>query len=270
MYNLPADTSINGNLVYHEGNHCELGDPHGQYLNSMYQHHTINTKENRGKWYKIAEIKYIPNTNVVFRYRIDVSSINEMCDSVINVKCGNNINDTKISMTTDDNLKCGVKLSTSTDENNNTINIIEVYLQINRVWWTVCYRLSLADNVRYFHYNDGYAFNRILFFNEMSAVDSLDSDIEIEYLYNATYSLSETSAVSVSSNSTAYLNIDFPGLVAEKNFIEITPIGSIPAELSYHWFLPSDNQVRIVVRNHTSYTKEIPKMKWNIKIQRLS
>lgn len=270
MYNLPADASINGNLVYHEGNHCELGDPHGQYLNSMYQHHTINTKENRGKWYKIAEIKYIPNPNVVFRYRIDVSSINEMCDSVINVKCGNNINDTKISMTTDENLKCGVKLSTSADENNNAINIIEVYLQINRVWWTVCYRLSLADNVRYYHYNDGYAFNRILFFNEMSAVDSLDSDIEIEYLYNATYSLSETSAVNVSSNSTAYLNIDFPGLVAEKNFVEITPIGSIPAELSYHWFLPSNNQVRIVVRNHASYTKELPKMKWNIKIQRLS
>ena len=267
MYNLPSDTTINNCEVFHEGNHNELGNPHGQYICPSKYNFTLNPKADFGKWVKIATIKYIPNNNVGFRYKFKLYPLNSNLEYDIDVLLKHENSSATINMKTDGDVMCAIKQDTETDDNDNTLLVNHIYIQIRRTWFVVHYDLVLAENTRYYHYNDGYARKCIQMLKEQPLVDELTSDITVKYEYFNKYIEVTNEAVNINANETKVIPLTVTG-VNYDCYLSIVPCGTIPLELTWDYEIPYTNVVNIRVCNHQAYVKAFPAIKWKIIINR--
>ena len=71
MFNLPFNSSIGNNTIYHKGNHDHRGTPHEQYINKWNLTTTIDNRENTNKLARFATIEYEEDINVDNLYLID-------------------------------------------------------------------------------------------------------------------------------------------------------------------------------------------------------
>ena len=91
MYNLPIDSSICGNYIFHEGNHNGNGNPHKQYINTWDTFRTpVYITSLSTQYVKIAEITYEKDNNTALGYRIElINEFNTDKNGYINITVGN-------------------------------------------------------------------------------------------------------------------------------------------------------------------------------------
>lgn len=267
MFNLPSDSTINNCEIYHEGNHNEFGNPHEQYICSSKYKYTVNPKSEFGKWVKIATIKYIPNKNVGFRYKFKLYPLNSTIEYDIDILLANDHQNTSVKMKTDGDIKCAIKQSTTNDDNGNLLLVNDIYIQINRTWFVVFYDLVLAENTRYYHYNDGYARKYIEIYKEQDMQNAITSDVRIQYEYFNKYVEVTNEVTTIGANETKVINLNVPG-VNWDCYLSLVPCGVIPLELTWDYEIPYTNVVRIRICNHQSYAKDFPSIKWRMIINR--
>lgn len=265
MKQLPIDTRIGECLAYHEGNHRDNGNPHNQYISKFATLRIPSVKEDVGNWYKIAKIEYIPNNNVEFRYKIGLYPIKNHNDYEIDLLCKPSISDTQLSMKTDGALYCKVKAYNGIDDNSNATNIYELYVQVNRSWFEIPMKLLLSTNNLYYHYNEDYAFRKIDMLDGTERVSDVSTDIKTIYNFYSNYMTVENEPKTVSSHSTETIALTVPGANWE-TFVSLMPCGNIPLEFGWSFSIPYTDRINIYVRNYNDYSKEFPKLKWNVKL----
>lgn len=267
MFNLPSDSTINNCEIFHEGNHNEFGNPHEQYICSTKYKYTVNPKSEFGKWVKIATVKYIPNTNVGFRYKFKLYPLNSTLEYDIDVLLKNENSNAIIKMKTDGDIMCAIKQDTEKDDNGNSLLVNNIYIQIKRTWFVVHYDLVLAENTRYYHYNDGYARKCIELHKEQALVNELTSDITVQYEYFNKYVEITNEATTINANETKLIPLSVSG-VNWDCYLSIVPCGVIPLELSWDYEIPYTNVINIRVCNYQDYVKEFPALKWKIIVRK--
>lgn len=269
MYNIPADASINGNILYHEGNHYDQPGMHPHFLSSYDNwHHAATTGDSYfGYQTKIGTIDYIPNNNVALKYSFDIFSVVDDKEFRLDIICKSTFATCSATMQSNGDVQAIIKTSTYQDINGTTHNKIDIYLQINRSWYNIFYRLRFAKNILYYSWNDKYAYHGVTFYDSQPYVNGLSTDITVSYVYPPLYLTATNTETSLAATTDADISLTVPG-VDFNHIYTACPQGNIPGLLSYNIVCPYTGLLYIKAYNHASYAITFPALTWNIMLQR--
>lgn len=266
MYNLPTDSVINGMGLFHEGNHVNKGNPHDNYISKYACAYTLNIQGNSNKYMKIASIKYIPNSNVEYRYVLELFSNKIDTINRITLFCNKTPENTTCKFEGHNNIDVALKTS-----NNGTNNIIDIYIKIKQSWAKVYYRVNFARCLEYSNiFDEESAYKSITLLKEQPLIDNVTSDIVISYIRPIQYLTIDTDSKLFDVNADIKFQLSVPGVTKNSYIISCTPVGDIPLDFIIHSiYVAWDNEIIVRIKNHGSTTQILPYLKWNISYRNL-
>lgn len=266
MYNLPTDSVINGLSVYHEGNHNNKGNPHDSYISKFSCNYSLNNKSVLDKMFKICTISYPVNSNVEFKYIIELLSTKIESENKLYITCGNTLESVKATFKGDVSIDIYLKNTLIDDK-----LTIDVYIQVKQSWTKLYYRLYFARCSDYLiYYTEESAYNYIRFYNESEFITLQSSDTKINYIRNEVIKKTNTNHTTVNGNSDLKLLIPVDGLL-KNSIVSFNAVDvEIPAEFIIATsYIPYNNYIVLRIKNTANYSKELPPISWIVSYRNL-
>ena len=172
MFNLPINTKISGNTVFHEGNHNERETPHEQYINKWNLNTTSNNGANTNKFTKILEVEYEEDNNMGCNYIIEIVNTKDLTKtSYLYMVLGKS---KTFKYEYNDTYALWYKISSLSPTNGKARNKVEVYIQIFKSYSPLFYRIHTAKNNEVWNYTKNYAYSCITLLSNQPLLDSID------------------------------------------------------------------------------------------------
>ena len=176
MFNLPINSKISGNTVYHKGNHNERENPHNQYHHKWDIINTINNRSVTGQYTKLLDITYEVDTNRVDNYWLTIFNTKnqQTYDLIINLGSTRNIkypynSDFEIWYTQE-------QLDNSSNGKENWK--VTVYLKLWKSYNTMFVSLNMAKNNEVYNYDNDYAFNNINLYSNQALQETISNLVQ--------------------------------------------------------------------------------------------
>ena len=266
-FELPINSTINGNSVFHEKNHDDRDYPHQQYIEKIPKHTFIATESDStshiNKYKKIASIKYLQNVNVEMRHTIKFYELNYGGEHTLYVNMTNSAS--ALNHSGKSNLVFYGVESNITDDTGTT-RILDIYAKPTQDWTYFFFRLEFARASNYFEaYPDSYAYKAIALFNNEPYLDSITATINETIKERRTSGTTPSTSISANTNNKFYVPI--PG-VTTNCVVNVSPNVNLDASFIYSISLKTD-QVVITVRNCSKSALTLPDITWNIEFKNL-
>lgn len=176
MFNLPFNSSIGNNTIYHKGNHDHRGTPHEQYVNKWNLTTTIDNRENTNKIVKFATIEYEADNNVGNLYLIDCINHKNQETTEIQIIVG-----TSQSVKYAHNSEFQIFYTVTPLELSANLKNryrVDLYIKIYKSWNTFFFRLNVAKNNEVWNYENDYAYNCIKLLSKEPLEDTINGAIQ--------------------------------------------------------------------------------------------
>ncbi|MDM0981826.1 hypothetical protein ACV3Q7_07740 [Clostridium perfringens] len=179
MFNLPIDSGIANNFLFHEGNHDDRGTPHEQYLNKWNYKSTSNNREIINKYTKFAEIEYEADKNVSLHYEFKIYDEKGAEVNSLFVILTSDIENISLSYRYNDNYSIYyTKNKLGQTKRGKNIYIIKLFFKIHKSFNPVFYDIIFAKNTEYWVYKKDYAYKCLKLFDSQEILDSLENEIQ--------------------------------------------------------------------------------------------
>lgn len=176
MFNLPFNSSIGNNTIYHKGNHDHRGIPHEQYVNKWNLSTTIDNRENTNKIAKFATIEYEVDVNVSNLYLIDCINHKNQETTEIQIILGST---QKVQYVYNSEFQIWYTVtSLGKSENAKDLYKIDLYIKIFKSWNTFFFRVNVAKNNEVWNYENDYAYSCIKLLSKEPLQDAINGAIQ--------------------------------------------------------------------------------------------
>ena len=182
MLNLPINSKVCENTIFHSGNHKSVGNPHNQYVSKFLKKHTAMNEDRVGVFAKIAHIEWTPNAALGLLYEFEINDIRSTTATVL---CRLAIYNTDLTEFTSE-MSDAFETYVNFDGTNHTC---DVYVKLKRNYRPAYYQLTRAiTSMEYFnnHHDDNYALDCVTLYDNAALIDNVtytDSPIYTDLNY---------------------------------------------------------------------------------------
>jgi hypothetical protein len=219
----------------------------------------------------VVTIKVLPNSNVSFFYRLKVIEVSKGNVRNVDILFPYDTSKTVILNRGNDAISFHGILSTTTDNNGDTLNILDIYAKPNNKWENYFIRVDVARATMRsdLGYDDFYAYRSITLLDNQTFQASLSANVNETVERPVTCIQVSSSSFTVPGNSTYKLYLTVTGL-SNDSVVNATTSAETPSEFVYNIEYSSVNTLLIKIRNIATYSKDFPALNWNISFRKIT
>lgn len=259
MSNLPINTKISGNTVFHEGNHNERETPHEQYINKWNLNTTSNNRANTNKFTKILEVEYEEDNNMGCNYIIELVNTKDLTKTnYLYMVLGKS---KTFKYEYNETYALWYKITSLEPNNGKTMNKVEVFIQLYKSYSPIFFRVHTAKNNEVWNYNNNYAYSCINLLSNQELLDSVDGLTQCSDTLPVRHYYKKQGWEEVSINSgEKYQIVVNDSHIKWDSVVTFNTSVEVPSELMYTVSIKSGGGAVIInVRNVSSTVAKFPK-----------
>ena len=176
MFNLPLNSKICGNTVFHEGNHNSRENPHNQYSHKWDIVNTINNGTTTGQFTKLLDVTYEVDNNRNDHYWLTMFNMKNQQTYDLKMSLGET---RTVSYPHNGEFEIWYTEEQLADSSSGKKNWkVTVYMKLWKTYNPIFVTLNMAKNNEVWNYTNDYAFNNIKLYSNQPLVADISYGIK--------------------------------------------------------------------------------------------